>query len=195
MADTLLLESRSALSLITPDMTRRKVRATLHAAGWEFHGGGSFASVWLSPDGTRVAKVTKPDGGQEVLIRVAMAHPDNPYLPTVYGFLPLDAGGFVVEMEFLDFDGDYEELGQWDGWRPSSEEPEALREAWDAIEAERVRYGDENYTYLDWDLHDENVMFRNGQSVFVDPLYEPRMHHKARTGTGNLDEEPLDLAA
>jgi hypothetical protein len=179
-------------TLITANMSRKRARTALHDAGWEFLDGGSYASVWGSPDGTRVAKVTKPDGGQRALIAAAKKHPDNPNLPTIYGFLQLKRGGFVVEMELLDWDGDYGEVAEFDGSAPSRKDIDAgyvtpeFYAAWHAVQAERSA-AREKGIYLDWDLHDENVMFRNGTPVLVDPLYEPRRHHAARTGTGNAE--------
>lgn len=195
---TLALPNYSALgSIVTPTMTRRRARTALHDAGWEYIGGGSFASVWASPDGTRVAKVTKPDRGQQALVRAAQKHPDNPHLPDIYGYLPLNRGGFVVEMERLDWEGNYSEVADYDGWAPLKGDvsPE-FYDAWHVVEAEREAEA-ENGNYLDWDLHDENVMFRDGTPVLLDPLYEPRAHRKAsgRDGSAHSGREGLLAAA
>lgn len=87
--------------IVAPRMTRREARAAFLAAGWSFVGGGSFAAVFGSPDGTRVAKVTKPDRGAEATYSVAMELAGNPYLPRYFDMMPLANGGNVYEVERL----------------------------------------------------------------------------------------------
>jgi len=87
--------------VVSPDMTRREARAAFLAAGWTFVGGGSFAAVYGSPDGTRVAKVTKPDRGAEATYRVSKELEGNPYLPRYFDMMPLANGGHVYEVERL----------------------------------------------------------------------------------------------
>lgn len=182
----LALPNYSAIgSIVTRNMTRRSARTALYNAGWRYIGGGSFASVWASPDGTRVAKVTKPDRGQRALIKAAQAHPDNPHLPTIYGYLGLKRGGFVVEMERLDWGGNYDEVSDYDGHAPTKGDvSDAFYEAWHAVDDQLYRFGQRGH-YLNWDLHDENVMFRDGVPVLVDPLYEPNAHINASGHRGS----------
>ena len=96
--------------IIQPSMRRRAARQALLAAGWEFVGGGSFAAVYGSPDGTRVAKVTKPDRGAAKTYEMANALRGNPHLPRYFNAIALIDGGHVYEAERLLPLANWEEL-------------------------------------------------------------------------------------
>lgn len=168
-------------SLITADMTRKDARTVLYDAGWDFVGGGSFSSVWRSPDQTRVVKVTKPDPGGEATLRVALKHPDNPHLPTIFGWLALANGGTAVETEALlpDDGGAYEEFEGSDEWYDYGEGWDSpLAEALRALNAERKA------AHVSWDEHEENIMLRpDGTIVLTDLLYSmAALRHAAGYG-------------
>lgn len=85
---------------VHPSMTRAQARAELFKSGWQFVGGGSFASVWKQ--GERVVKVTKPDAGAEAVYRLAQAHPDCAAFPRYFGRVELADGGVAYEVEALE---------------------------------------------------------------------------------------------
>lgn len=105
-------------NIIHERMTRKQARAALRAAGWKFVGGGSFAAVYGSPDGSTVAKVTKPDRGAEATRRLAREI-GGPYFPRYYDAIPLINGGFVYEVERLE---------PFNGWCEYEDAMEAARD-------------------------------------------------------------------
>lgn len=178
----LLLTARTALgSVVTSDMTRRAARLALYRAGFTYLSGGSFASVWLAPDGERVVKVTKPDPGMEATYEASSALPDSPHLSRFYGRLALANGGFAYEVEALhpadeDAYNDFEDSEEWRilEWNPAGDPrthyATPIAEALGAL-AGAKRKGP---CHLGWDMHDGNVMERDdGTLVLTDLIYAP----------------------
>jgi hypothetical protein len=189
--------------IIDPSMTRRDARAALKRAGWTFVGGGSFATVYASPDETVVAKVTKPDAGAAALYKIAQKHPDNPHFPRYQGRIKLGSRGYVYEVERLtpwyDYD-DYDEAEAAADDLPSFEEAHELIRA--AIRCSRTT---SRRKPLDEDFGFSNAMRRGSTFVFTDPLFaEEDLSRSYRgrgasnpdnSGYGEDPDDPLLLAA
>lgn len=186
------LPAKIAGGLIKPTMTRREARTALKLAGWRHIGGGSYSSAWLSPDGKRVAKVSKPDRGAEAICEAYCRDKRNSVLPKYFGRVALQDRGHVYEVEALGpLDGDsydaareavYEVLEPARPWRiaprcaarkATNRAAMILQELVDEIGTDR----------LDWDLHRGNVRMRGNVCVLIDPLYDPAEIATAWKGT------------
>jgi hypothetical protein len=182
MSQPLALPNYSSLGrIVTDDLSRYDAMNAATSHGFKYLGDGAACNVYLSPCGTRVLKLATADNGQRCTIDAALAHPDNPHLPRVYGFLDLADGGFAVETELLE-DG-HGEHGAWSRtWsagngatvRPElpvniAGAPEcAMKDALKALHAHA-----QNYPGIGWDCHAGNIMVRpgTGEVVLNDLLY------------------------
>lgn len=196
------LPARIAGGLIKPEMTRRQARTALKLAGWRHVGGGSYSSAWLSPDGKRVAKVSKPDRGSEAICEAYCRAKRNRALPKYFGRVVLSDGGHVYEVEALQsLDGDaYDHMmavyrAETDpdhtyrggGKVHLCEAREATIRAIRLLQSMVDKIGTDE---LDWDLHRGNAMMRGDVVVLIDPLYDPERITDAWKGTeGNSTDE------
>lgn len=166
--------------LVTSADHRRVARLKLLQEGWEYLDGGSFSSVWKSPCGTRVVKITKPDSGSEATVKAALALPANRHLPLIYATLQLACGGWATEVEVLR-PCPNEPYFQWregffafrddklDGLDP------AMAQALTALQLTADAMG---MSATDrWDAHSGNIMLRDNEDgsstvVLTDLLYD-----------------------
>ena len=180
---TLALPNYSALgSIVTNDLDRYRAGCKVQEAGWRWLGDGAACDAYLSPTGDRVIKLVNGDDGQRATLDAALAHPDNPHLPRVYGMLDLDNGHWAVETEVLE-PGHAEHRSwsrQWsngNGRRVADgvydrilSAPDCpMKEAILALDAAAREYG----PAMCWDCHDGNLMVRpgTGEVVLNDLLY------------------------
>lgn len=185
-------------TVINSAMTRREARQALFRAGWRYLDGGSFSSVWLAPDGSRVIKVTKPDAGSLATLEASFAC-KSPNLPRCYGKVELSNGGFAVEVERLSPIGmagyreRYPEISAVEHNRTEAMSPQ-LQEAAAALHAAARKHG------CAWDLHDGNVMLRsNGEGllptlVLTDLLYEPEQFSRGVAGCRGTKADAASVA-
>jgi hypothetical protein len=176
----LLLPSYRTLGrTVTPDRDCEECFRALREEGWRHVGDGCYTCVFLSPDGTRVVKFA--DGtGQRATVEAALANPDNPHLPQIFGVMDDVAGyEFVYEAEALEplnetWDFDWDDEGTYDPrylawyrrWKPEYGSWKwgrngAMKAAIQAL-AEKIRD-----TWADWDVHIGNVMVRPSTGELV----------------------------
>jgi hypothetical protein len=182
----LALPNYSALgTLVTEDHDYYAARkAVENADGWRCLGTGATAIAYKSPCGSRVLKVVRDDDGNRATLDAALAHPDNPHLPTVYGVLDLSQGAFAVELEVLEpTGGGSRQFSQWESkWsagrgRPAHRElPEHITQVDDCpMKDALIALHDaaQSYPQMCWDCHGGNLMTRpaTGEIVLNDLLY------------------------
>lgn len=83
------------------DLPHREATARLLADGWNVCGIGDWATVWRSPDGTQVARVSPFEPAYEVFVELCRHLEGHPLLPRIDGDVPLAGGGRLTAMEFL----------------------------------------------------------------------------------------------
>lgn len=163
-------------STVRRDRDKDEIHADLIEAGWEELGSGCYCTAYMSPNGDRVLKLASGRGARST-IEAALANPDNPHLPKVYGIIdlptnPYGRDEFAVEVEvlahFWDAGGDAEDYLEWSyDWHPSrgelvdteGNEDHPMQQAIDALRS--VNSG--GY----WDCHDQNVMVRPSDGSLV----------------------------
>ncbi len=82
-------------------MPHREAAKRLLADGWNVCGIGDWATVWRSPDGTQVARVSPFEPAYEVFVELCHGLAGNPLLPRVDFDAPLGGGGRLTVLEFL----------------------------------------------------------------------------------------------
>jgi hypothetical protein len=83
------------------DLPHREAAGRLLADGWNVCGLGDWATVWRSPDGTRVARVSPFEPAYGVFVELCRSLEGHPLLPGVDFDAPLRGGGRLTVMEFL----------------------------------------------------------------------------------------------
>lgn len=200
------LPNEIAGGIIKSTMTRCQARTALHEAGWSYVGGGSYSSVWRSPDKTRVVKVSKPDNGAEAICEAYCRHPDNPVFPKYFARRTLAGRGHVYEIEALtEVDCQqyrsvravgalvvcFDQFPKITDGRPS--ECNYFEETMDAFKALDSLVDEVGEGRLDWDCHRGNMMMRGDVCVLIDPLYQPQTLTKAWRGTKGNEVSNGDL--
>ncbi|MEM8575904.1 MAG: hypothetical protein AAGF48_14915 [Pseudomonadota bacterium] len=200
------LPNKIAGGIIKSTMTRCQARTALHEAGWDYIGGGSYSSVWRSPDKTRVVKVSKPDNGAEAICEAYCRDPDNPVFPKYFGRRTLAERGYVYEIEALtELDHDQyravraigaelinsEQFPKVTGYNPDDcNYPASTARAFGFLSALVDELGEGR---LDWDCHSGNMLMRYDACVLIDPLYQPATLKKAWRGTKGNEVSNGDL--
>ncbi len=83
------------------DLPHREAARRLLAAGWNVCGLGDWATVWRSPDGALVARVSPFEPAYGVFVELCRALQGHPLLPRIEFDAPLAGGGRVTVLEFL----------------------------------------------------------------------------------------------
>jgi hypothetical protein len=83
------------------DLPHREAAGRLLADGWNVCGIGDWATVWRSPDGTQVARVSPFEPAYEVFVRLCRGLEGHPLLPRIDFDAPLGGGGRLTVLEFL----------------------------------------------------------------------------------------------
>lgn len=114
------------------DLPHREAAGRLLTDGWNVCGIGDWATVWRSPDGTRVARVSPFEPAYEVFVELCRRLEGHALLPRVDVDVPLRGGGRLTVLEFLqpadaaEADGVVE---RWDAARPDDPVSEVRRVA------------------------------------------------------------------
>jgi hypothetical protein len=82
-------------------MPWRDVAGRLLGTGWNVCGMGDWATVWRSPDGAQVARVSPFEPAYEVFVDLCRCLEGHPLLPGIDVDVPLEGGGRLTVMEFL----------------------------------------------------------------------------------------------
>ncbi|MFD2797025.1 hypothetical protein ACFS27_25940 [Promicromonospora vindobonensis] len=82
-------------------LPHREAAGRLLADGWNVCGLGDWATVWRSPDGTQVARVSPFEPAYEVFVNLCRGLEGHPLLPRIDFDAPLPGGGRLTVMEFL----------------------------------------------------------------------------------------------
>lgn len=112
--------------------SHRDATARLLADGWSACGIGDWATVWRSPDGERVARISPFEPAYEVFVRLCRRLAGHPLLPRVHFDAPLAGGGRVTVLEFLLPTEPPEAAAVWQRWdaaAPHDPVTEVRREA------------------------------------------------------------------
>jgi hypothetical protein len=148
--------------------TADEVGEGLEAMGWSEIGRGHFGAVYLSPNGTMVAKVAECDSAYADYVGLCEQYPDNPFFPKVYGWAHTDDGGLVALMELLEPAEDDDKVDALRQLALSGSDGDDVDDADMAEFLGALRTLDEHRLDLDGDA---NIMARpNGQLVVTDPL-------------------------
>jgi len=83
------------------DLPHREASGRLLADGWNVCGIGDWATVWRSPDGTQVARVSPFEPAYEVFVDLCHGLEGHPLLPRIDFDAPLGGGGRLTVLEFL----------------------------------------------------------------------------------------------
>jgi hypothetical protein len=83
------------------DLPHREAAGRLLADRWNVCGIGDWATVWRSPDGTQVARVSPFEPAYEVFVRLCRLLEGHPLLPRIDFDAPLGGGGRLTVLEFL----------------------------------------------------------------------------------------------
>ena len=83
------------------DLPHREATGRLLAEGWNVCGIGDWATVWRSPDGMQVARVSPFEPAYEVFVELCRRLAGHPLLPRIDFDTPLGGGGRLTVMEFL----------------------------------------------------------------------------------------------
>lgn len=83
------------------DLPHREAAGCLLAAGWNVCGLGDWATVWRSPDGALVARVSPFEPAYGVFVELCQTLAGHPLLPRIEFDATLAGGGRVTVMEFL----------------------------------------------------------------------------------------------
>ncbi|QSB04783.1 hypothetical protein [Natronoglycomyces albus] len=82
-------------------LSHREAAGRLLADGWNVCGVGDWATVWRSPDGAQVARVSPFELAYGVFVELCRRLEGHPLLPRVDVDVPLRGGGRLTAMEFL----------------------------------------------------------------------------------------------
>ena len=82
-------------------LPHREAAGRLLADGWNVCGVGDWATVWRSPDGTQVARVSPFEPAYEVFVELCRGLEGHPLLPRIDFDAPLPGGGRLTVLEFL----------------------------------------------------------------------------------------------
>jgi hypothetical protein len=85
----------------TPEASATDACSRLADLGWRQVGAGDWSWVFADPGDSQAARVTPFDPGYRMFADACLAEPDNRWLPSVSGVLPLTRDGYVVLMERL----------------------------------------------------------------------------------------------
>jgi hypothetical protein len=83
------------------DLPHREAARRLLDDGWNVCGIGDWATVWRSPDGTQVARVSPFEPAYEVFVKLCRSLEGHPLLPRVDFDASLAGGGRLTVLEFL----------------------------------------------------------------------------------------------
>ena len=83
------------------DLPHREASGRLLADGWNVCGIGDWATVWRSPDGTQVARVSPFEPAYGVFVELCRQLEGHPLLPCIDIDAPLGGGGRLTVLEFL----------------------------------------------------------------------------------------------
>jgi hypothetical protein len=122
-------------------LPHRDVAGRLLADGWNVCGIGDWATVWRSPEGTLVARVSPFEPAYEVFVDLCHRLDGHPLLPRIDFDAPLAGGGRLTVMEFL-LPADPAEaegvVGRWAAASPDDPISEVRRVA-EQLDAEAAR--------------------------------------------------------
>ncbi len=175
---------------VEPGQHHRAARTALEAAGWRWHARGDWAQVYLSPDGTQVARVVPFDPAYALHVETCLAHPDEDFFQRIDWRCDLAPAGQLVVMERLapadearagDLCGALGETKWLDraatdaellAWADARQRDPALRRVFDLLRATAA----EGARRLGWwgglDVRPDNVLQRaDGRLVLIDPYY------------------------
>ena len=82
-------------------LPHREASGLLLADGWNVCGLGDWATVWRSPDGALVARVSPFEPAYGVFVELCRSLEGHPLLPRIELDAPLAGGGRITVMEFL----------------------------------------------------------------------------------------------
>ncbi|WP_166352511.1 hypothetical protein [Phytoactinopolyspora limicola] len=82
-------------------LPHREAAGRLLASGWSVCGLGDWATVWRSPDGTQVARISPFEPAYGVFVALCHGLDGNPMLPRIDLDVALGGGGRLTVMEFL----------------------------------------------------------------------------------------------
>ncbi|MEU4362398.1 hypothetical protein [Promicromonospora sp. NPDC023987] len=82
-------------------LSHREAAGRLLADGWNVCGVGDWATVWRSPEGTQVARVSPFEPAYEIFVNLCRSLAGHPLLPRIDVDTPLAGGGRLTAMEFL----------------------------------------------------------------------------------------------
>ncbi|MDR7382280.1 hypothetical protein [Promicromonospora iranensis] len=83
------------------DLPHRDVAGRLLADGWNVCGTGDWATVWRSPEGTLVARVSPFEPAYGIFVDLCRRLEGHPLLPRIAFDAALAGGGRLTVMEFL----------------------------------------------------------------------------------------------
>lgn len=83
------------------DLPHREATKRLIDDGWNVCGIGDWATVWRSPDGAQVARVSPFEPAYEVFVALCRSLEGHPLLPRIDLDAPLAGGGRLTVLEFL----------------------------------------------------------------------------------------------
>lgn len=98
------------------DLPHREAAGRLLADGWNVCGIGDWATVWRSPDGTQVARVSPFEPAYGVFVELCRRLEGHPLLPRIDFDAPLSGGGRLTVLEFLLSVGSAEADGVVERW-------------------------------------------------------------------------------
>ncbi|MFI9486931.1 hypothetical protein ACIG47_11115 [Promicromonospora sp. NPDC052451] len=122
-------------------LPHREVAGRLLADGWNVCGLGDWATVWRSPDGALVARVSPFEPAYQVFVALCRTLDGHPLLPHIEFDAPLDGGGRLTVLEFLTPAGSAEAdavVRRWEAALPGDPVTEVRREA-ERLDAEAAR--------------------------------------------------------
>lgn len=122
-------------------LPHREAAGRLLADGWNVCGLGDWATVWRSPDGALVARVSPFEPAYGVFVALCRSLAGHPLLPRIELDAPLAGGGRLTVMEFLvpaGADDADAVVRRWDAAEPGDPVTEVRREA-ERLDAEAAR--------------------------------------------------------
>lgn len=82
-------------------LPHRKAAGVLLAEGWGVCGVGDWATVWRSPGGGQVTRISPFEPAYGVFVQLCRQLAGHPLLPRIDSDFPLKGGGRLTAMEFL----------------------------------------------------------------------------------------------
>jgi hypothetical protein len=153
------------------DLPHREATGRLLGDGWNVCGIGDWATVWRSPDGAQVARVSPFEPAYEIFVKLCRGLEGHPLLPRIDFDAPLGGGGRLTVLEFL-LPADRAQadavVGRWDAAAP--DDPiTAVREQAERLDAEAAR----SVPFWGGLDHNPGNVMRNasGELVLVDLFY------------------------